>query len=86
MVTWAQLQGCPALPRLPCVPDTAVPHSVGFCALFRQEAMKLPRSTPEERDRWVQLRQVWCRRTSRSLERTSFPISLPSEHVFVVKE
>lgn len=29
------------------------PHRVRFCALFWQEAMKLPRSTPEEKDRWV---------------------------------
>lgn len=43
-------QDTPGLRALPA------PHHVHFCALFRQEAMKLPRSTPEERDRWAPLR------------------------------
>lgn len=41
------------LPGHPWPPGTASPHHMRFCALFRQEAMKLPRSTPEERDRWA---------------------------------
>lgn len=42
----------PSPAQAPEWPGHGCPSLVRFCALFWQEAMKLPRSTPEEKDRW----------------------------------